>query len=102
MNGEIKSLKLSLLDATHLVEVPTDKTNSYKVIPRPMYISWVDNILQSDARVISKLDLSDIHKTCEDKLNLLDKVLSKGEFSFIKETIKSKTNPYSITPNKRS
>jgi hypothetical protein len=93
LNGEIKSLKLSLMNDTHLVVVPTDKTNSYKIILRPMYISWVDNILQSDARVISKLDLSDIHKTCEDKLNLLDKVLSKGKFSFIKETIKSKKIP---------
>jgi hypothetical protein len=90
LNGEITSLKVILDDAPDVVVVPTDKTNSYRVLATSKYISWVGNILAADAKEVSKEDLGRIYAVCKTKLQNLKDLLNKDEFGFIKETIKSK------------
>ena len=82
--------KLSELD---VVVVPTDKTNSFKVVKTKQYINWMGNQLRDDATVTTKAKLGKVHEEALTLLKESENFLSHNEYSYIHEMINSRSVP---------
>jgi hypothetical protein len=90
-----KKLKTIMKDISNkdVVVVPTDKTNSYKVVTTDEYKNWVHEHLQKSAIVITKERLGEKYKEAGALLESLTETLSANEYGYLNETIKSKAIP---------
>jgi hypothetical protein len=76
-----------------MMVIPTDKTNSYKVIDKEKYIEWVLDHLKTDAIEVSMDKLIKIHKEGNELLSKLGNTLSEKEMSFVEEMLDSRAVP---------
>ena len=81
------------MNSKDTVIVPTDKTSSYRTVPTTTYCNWVETILNSDARIITKEQIGFIYGKCEARLNELKSHLISNEFNCIRETMETKSIP---------
>jgi hypothetical protein len=93
INGDIKTLKTNLMNNEDTVIVPTDKTSSYRTVPTTTYCNWVETILKSVARIITKEQVGEIYMKCTDRLDELMSHLTSNESNFIRETLETKSIP---------
>jgi hypothetical protein len=59
---EIRHLEAKLKEHLNRVVIPTNKTNSYKVVDNEKYIKWVLDHLKTDATEVSTDKLAKIHE----------------------------------------
>jgi len=90
---EIRLLAKSLQEEESQVVVPTDKTNSFRIVKKEKYISWVNNHLESAASEISTDKLQFIFGEAEKLLGELDDTLSEDERGFVKAKMETRSVP---------
>ena len=91
-NAEINEM-IKLLGHSSSVAIPTDKTNSTRVVPTVGYIPWVTEHLDDQAIVSSRKRISWIYHKCLNLLESLDGWISRNEYRFLEEIIDSKAIP---------
>jgi hypothetical protein len=82
---EIRCLEAKLKEHPNTMVIPTDKTNSYKVIDKEKYIEWVLDHLKTDAIEVSADKLVKIHEEGNELLSKLGNTLSEKEMGFVEE-----------------
>jgi hypothetical protein len=90
---EIQCLEARLKEHPDMMVIPTDKTNSYKVIDKEKYIEWVLDHLKTDAIEVSMDKLVKIHKEGNELLSKLGNTLSEKEMSFMEKMLDSRAVP---------
>jgi hypothetical protein len=90
---EIQSLEAKLKEHLDRVVIPTDKTNSFKVIDKENYIKWVIGHLKIDVTEVSADKLVKIHKEGIKLLSTLGHTLSEKEMGFVEESLESRAVP---------
>ena len=81
------------LSKSSKVVVPTDKTNSFLTIEFEVYVRWVMENLEGTATIIEHERLTEIVKEAEKLLASMKDLTNDSEFSFVKESIVSKSIP---------
>ncbi len=76
-----------------MVVVPTDKTNSFKVVRIEEYKRWMETALADNAKVTSKEKLGKVYNKAIKLLDNSGHFLSINEFNYIKEMINSRAVP---------
>jgi hypothetical protein len=76
---EIQCLEAKLKEHPNMMVIPTDKTNSYKVIDKEKYIEWVLDHLKTDTIEVSADKLVKIHEEGNELLSKLGNTLSEKE-----------------------
>jgi hypothetical protein len=89
---EIQDIAKQVSDQYHFI-VPTDKTNSFSVMPTEEYKQKVLRHLLKDGKEISRERLILAQEQAEELLEDIDRLCSKGERDFIQESLKSKAIP---------
>jgi hypothetical protein len=74
---EIRCLEAKLKEHPNMMVIPTDKTNSYKVIDKEKYIEWVLDHLKTDAIEVSADKLVKIHEEGNELLSKLGNTVRK-------------------------
>jgi hypothetical protein len=87
---EIRRLEAKLREHPNMMVIPTNKTNSYKVIDKEKYIEWVLNHLKTDAIEVSADKLVKIHEEGNELLLKLGNTLSEKEMGFVEEMLDSR------------
>jgi hypothetical protein len=90
---EIRRLEARLKEHPNKMVIPTDKTNSYKVINKEKYIEWVLDHLKTDAIEVSADKLVKIHEEGNELLLKLGNTLSEKEMGFMEEMLDSRAVP---------
>jgi hypothetical protein len=90
---EIRRLEAKLKEHPNMTVIPTDKTNSYKVIDKEKYIEWVLDHLKTDAIEVSADKLIKIHEEGNELLSKLGNTLSEKEMGFVEEMLDSRAVP---------
>jgi hypothetical protein len=93
ISSQIQKLQRHLHHSPDEVVVPTDKTNSFRVIPLATYIAQVHIHLQAHGKKISHTDLTTISTEASSILNDLQPFLSTGEWGFLNQSIRSHAIP---------
>ena len=75
------------------MEIPTDKTNSTRIISTTAYEDMVRNHLTKTATPISCSALQEIYKSAEDVLCEMGHHPSKDKYLFLEESLKSRSIP---------
>ena len=88
----INKLQKKLKDMEEVI-IPTDKTNSFKVILLQDYKRWVLETLETDAREIELKKLTETLKKAEQLLMEIDPIISPNEFYFVKDFLKTRAIP---------
>ena len=81
------------LKATDMVVVPTDKTNSFKMISKEEYIKQVKAHLAKSGKEIKPNKLTEVKGKAEKLLDELLPIISEKEAWFLQQSIKSKAIP---------
>ena len=81
---KINELQKKLKDMEEVI-IPTDKTNSFKIILLRDYKRWVLETLMTDAREIEVTTLTNTLEKAEALLMEIEPIISHNEFMFIKE-----------------
>ena len=92
-SSQIKHLQQQLRKNTSTVVIPTDKTNSFRVVPITDYTKWVLGHLQQYAREVPRSKLTEISEKAKDMLDEKIELLSKKEVAFLRQSIDSKAIP---------
>ena len=90
---EIRRLEAKLREHPNMMVIPTDKTNSYKVIDKEKYIEWVLDHLKTDAIEVSADKLVKLHEEGNELLSKLGNTLSEKEMGFMEEMLDSRAVP---------
>jgi hypothetical protein len=90
---EIRFLEAKLKEHLDRVVIPTDKTNSFKVVDKEKYIKWVLDHLKTDAIEVSADKLVKIHEEGIKLLSTLGHTLSEKEMGFVEEALESRAVP---------
>jgi hypothetical protein len=90
---EIRRLEKVLGENRMTLVVPTDKTNSFKVVKKEDYLDWVQAHLDEAAIEVSVDRLQSIFDEAFDLLRDLDDFLSDNERGFIEESLKTRAIP---------
>jgi hypothetical protein len=89
---EIRDIAKQVSNQDHII-VPTDKTNSFSVMPTEEYKQKFLRHLLKDGQEISGERLILAQEQAEELLEDIDRLCSKGERDFIQESLKSKAIP---------
>ena len=84
---------LNILRKSSKVVVPTDKTNSFRVIELEDYKSQVLRHLEKSATKVPRNRLVEISEKAKELLSNVSHTLDDKEYEYIKETIESKSVP---------
>ena len=84
---------LGNLRKTSKVAVPTDKTNSFKIIEIEDYKSQVRQHLEKSAVEVPRGRLIEILENAKELLSTVGHIIDEKEYEYIKETIDSKAIP---------
>jgi hypothetical protein len=74
---EIRHLEAKLREHPNMMVIPTDKTNSYKVIDKEKYIEWVLDHLKTDVIEVSADKLVRLHEEGNELLSKLGNTVRK-------------------------
>jgi hypothetical protein len=90
---EIHFLEAKLKEHLDRVMIPTDKTNSFKVVDKEKYSKWMLGHLKTDATEVSADMLVKIHEEGIKLLSTLGHMLSEEEMVFVEEALESRAVP---------
>ena len=90
---EIKAMSKKLQEDPNHVAIPTDKTNSFKVVTLKRYKEWVQAELGKNAQVIDHKRLEEIYEKAMLLLTSLEGTISEKEYNYVKYTLRSKSIP---------
>ncbi len=93
ISAAINNLQTRLNKSEDQVVVPTDKTNSFRVMPLDSYIAQVQTHLKAHGKKISHTDLTAISTEASHILEELYPYLAPGESGFLKQSIWSHAIP---------
>jgi hypothetical protein len=93
ISDTINSLSKKLSENPKAVVVPTDKTNSFRVIDLDTYRSQVKAHLQHHAKPISHKELQEVKQKGLKLLSNLTPHLSWGEYGYIEQSLQSHAVP---------
>ena len=89
----VKNLQKSLKKDIYHAVVPTDKTNSFKVMQVDEYIKQVKEHLQKNAKEIPRSRLTEVGDQAMSLLQEIQNSLSEKEAEFILQSLQSKAIP---------
>jgi hypothetical protein len=89
---QIRKIQKRLENQPYVV-IPTDKTNSVKTVAIEDYINWVAEHLKENGKEISRSGVVELHANAEEMLKLQKHILSKDEYKYAEETLRSKAIP---------
>jgi GIY-YIG catalytic domain len=89
----IKGLQKKLMDESEMVVIPTDKTNSFRIVPLSDYVSWVKQHLDKYGKEIPRSKLIEVTDKAMELLEEKRDFLSMKETLFLKQSIDSKAIP---------
>lgn len=93
MDKNIRRIENRLRDDPLVIVVPTDKTNSFRIVSTLDYIQWVNKHIAKPGQEISRLELTEIHQNALAFPEEIQPSLSINERKFIFESLLSKAVP---------
>ena len=93
ISSKIENLRTKLRNNPNFVVIPTDKTNSFKVLPTKIYISEVQKQLQKHGKPITHTDLTRIQGEAKKLLRKVAPLLSQDEIRYVEYSINSYAIP---------
>ena len=93
ISTNIRQLQETLRNNDDYVVIPTDKTNSFRVMPIKSYISQVHTHLQEHGKQISHSDLQRVKNEATKLLEEVEPFLSIDEYGYIDQSINSYAIP---------
>jgi hypothetical protein len=90
---DIRSLSSRLQQQPTLVVVPTDKTNTFRVIHLAKYIDQMQGHLRANAKPIPSARLTEVVEEAMSLLNDITPMLSANERLYLSASIKSRAIP---------
>jgi hypothetical protein len=84
---------LANLQGQDQVVVPTDKTNSFRLVDSTDYIRWVKAHLNASAKVVSRHHLMEVLQSGQDLLDEMEGLMGEKEVKFVKQSLLSKQIP---------
>jgi hypothetical protein len=88
--SELREICTSLQQKRDLVVVPTDKTNSFRLLPLHKYIDQMHGHLQKNAMIIPRSRLTEVVEEASTLLDSISHLLSHEEQRYISQSIKSR------------
>ena len=85
-NVEIKWMMKILKKSTKVV-IPTNNTNSFRVVELKDYLQWVKGHIQKNALLTTRDRIVEIYKEAKYLMKRLEDKVSKSEFLFVLEKI---------------
>jgi GIY-YIG catalytic domain len=93
ISSTIKTIQKRLMDKPEVVIIPTDKTNSFRIVPTTKYERWVEQHLLKYGKVIPRATLTEVMERALELLEEKRDILSDKEAEFLHQSINSKAIP---------